>query len=103
MSYLSELLHRQINAGQALGKSVAYIKQRIGLVPTDAQVDGIVTQAEEAAALAAKAAAAVFAGYIRTHAPMLPAEVIAATAATMGLQLIDAAIAGAANVIKDSN
>jgi hypothetical protein len=102
-SYLSQLLHRRLSVAQALGKSVGYLKAKAGLTPTDAQVDDVVAKAEAAAQFAATAVQTAFADYIRTHAPLLPADVIAAQAATVGLHIIDAAIAGAGNVVKANN
>lgn len=104
MSFLSDLKNRRITATQFLGKSAGYLLQIAkGALPSDDKVTAIAAKAEADAATAAGAAQAAFAVYIRTHYPLLPAEIIATQAATLGLHLIDAAISGAANVVKANN
>lgn len=104
MSYLSDLKNRRTGAVQFLGLSARYILS-LGktLIPSDSDLDAAQKRAEEGAATAAAASEAAFAVYLRTHYPMLPAEVIASQAATAALTLIDSAISGATNVLKANN
>jgi uncharacterized membrane protein len=103
MSYLTELIGHRITKEQALAKSVGYIRRKLGLSVTDAQVDSVVVAAEAAASQAANSMQVALTAFIRAQAPMLPAEVIATVAATAALNVVDAAIAGAGNVVKANN
>lgn len=99
MSYLSELLNRQITAKDFLAKSITYLKAKVGLTVSDEAVDTAVEATDkftDALQVAAEA-------YIATHFPALPAQVIATAAVTQLLNTIDAAAAGAGNVIKANN
>lgn len=103
MSYLTDLAHRRVTVTQFLGKSVGYLKNKMGLAPTDAEVDTVAAAAEAAAAVTAQGVQDLLTAYIAAHAPMLPASVIATQASTVALHVVDAAISGAANVVKANN
>jgi hypothetical protein len=99
MSYLTELLRRQVGAKDALAKSVRYIKTRLGITVSDHIVDVGVRAGDtltDAVEMAVKT-------YIATTGVPLPAQVLAASAATTVFAHIDAAIAGAGEVIKANN
>ncbi len=98
MSYLSELIHKRISAAQFLAKSAKYLSTKTGFAPTDAQVDAVVSATDKVTDDIETAIAA----YLSAHLPALPAA-IAVSATTAALGVIDAAIAGAGNVIKDNN
>lgn len=95
MSYLSQLKNRQITAAQALAKSVAYLRDKLGVGLTDAQID----QAVDATDRMTDELEVVLANYIAKHFPALP-PAIAVAASTAALNVVDAAVAGAANVVK---
>lgn len=98
MSYLSQLKNHQITAKVFLAKSTRYLKEKAGLTVSDDAVDAAVAAADkltDAVETAVKA-------YIASTLPQLPAE-LAASAATAVLTHLDAAIAGAGNVIKANN
>jgi hypothetical protein len=98
MSYFSQLKSHQITAKQFLAKSTAYLKAKLGITVSDDAVDAAVGAADaltNAVEMAVK-------GYISSVLPQLPAE-LATSAATAVLNHLDAAIAGAGNVIKDNN
>jgi hypothetical protein len=103
MSYLSELLHRQITVGQALAKSVGYIKRKTLGTVSDADVDAAVAKAEKDAATLAATLQKQLATYIAAHIPLLPADVIAAAATTAALNAVDVGIAGLGNIVKANN
>jgi hypothetical protein len=98
MSYLSQLKNKQIGAKTFLAKSVRYLKEKLGLTVSDAAVDQAVAAADQLTD-AVEAAVKI---YLAATLPQLPA-VLATSAATTVLAHIDAAIAGAGNVIKDNN
>jgi hypothetical protein len=98
MSYVSELKNKQIDAKGFLAKSVRYLKEKLGFTITDEAVDHAVSATDKLT----DAIEAVVKTYIATTLPQLPAA-LATSAATAVLHHIDAAIAGAGNVIKDNN
>jgi hypothetical protein len=98
MSYLSQLKARQITAKEFLAKSVAYLKAKVGLTVSDEAVDDAVAAAE----ILIDAVEAAVKAYLASALPQLPAA-LAASAATGVLNHIDAAIAGAGNVVKANN
>jgi hypothetical protein len=98
MSYLSQLKNRQLDAKGFLAKSVRYLKDKLGITVSDTSVDRAVTATDhltDAVEVAVRA-------YLATALPQLPAA-LATSAATAVLNHIDAAIAGAGNVVKDNN
>lgn len=97
MSYLSELKNHQISLSQFVGKSVVYLQTKLGLTVSDKAVD-------EATASTTKFVndlEGVALAWIQATLPALPAAV-ATAAANAALNVVDAAIAGAGNVIKDA-
>jgi len=98
MSYLSEVLRRKITAKEGLAKSVTYLAQRLGLHVDDAAVD----KAVQATDAFTDSVEALVDTYIKDHLPALPAAVVQ-SAVTSLMSTIDAAVAGAANVVKDNN
>ncbi len=98
MSYLSQLKNHQITAKQFLAKSVTYLATKTGLTVSDEAVDHAVQATDD---LTDKLEL-VLGAFIRAHLPALPAA-IATSAATAALNVVDAAVAGAGNVIKDNN
>lgn len=98
MSYLSELKNGKISASEFLAKSTNYLKRKLGASVSDEDVDDAV-KAVDKMTDAVETAVHL---YIKTSLPALPAA-IAVSAATAVLNHIDAAIAGAGNVIKENN
>lgn len=98
MSYLSNLISHKMTAKQFLANSVVYLKTKLGITVSDDAVDRAISAAD---ALTDVVEAAVKA-YIASTLPQLPAE-LATSAATAVLTHLDAAIAGAGNVIKQAN
>lgn len=99
MSYLSEMIHRQITAKQFLAKSVVYLKEKAGITVSDDGVD-VAVEATDKFTDALQALAVI---YIQTHFPDLPGKATAVAGVTALLNTIDAAAAGAGNVIKANN
>lgn len=98
MSYLSQLKNRQISAKEFLAKSVGYLSRKLGVTVSDQKVDEAVAALDRVTDDVETALAA----YLSTHVPGLPVA-IATAATTAALNVIDAAIAGAGNVIKENN
>lgn len=98
MSYLSDLKNHKITLSQFLGKSVAYLNTKLGITVTDAAVDAGVNHLDE---MTDKIETAVTT-YISAVLPALPAA-LAVAASNAVIATLDAAIAGAGNVIKDNN
>jgi len=97
-SYASQLKNHQITFKQFLVKSVTYLKNELGLSVSDEAVDVTVKATDELTDVLE----AAIVTYLELHLPKIPAE-IAISAATAALATIDAAIAGAGNVIKENN
>lgn len=98
MSYFSQLKRNQITAKEFLAKSVGYLSRKLGVTVSDEKVD----EAVQAVDNVTDQVEAALAKYIAAHVPGLPA-VIAVAATNAALNVIDAAIAGAGNVIKENN
>jgi hypothetical protein len=98
MSYLSELTNHKITLSQFLGKSVAYLNNKLGITVTDEAVDAGVNHLVTTTDTIETAVKA----YISNVLPALPAA-LAVAASNAVIATIDAAIAGAGNVIKDNN
>lgn len=98
MSYLSELLRGKSSAKETLAKSVRYLKNKLGVTVSDKAVDDAVKATDKLT----DAIQVAVQTYIATTVPQLPAA-LATSAVTAVLNHIDAAIAGAGNVIKDNN
>ncbi len=99
MSYLSELIRGKRSLTSFVAKSTKYIKEKLGAVVDDEDVDEAVQRLDQ---LTDTIEVAVNA-YIKANVPMLPAQVVATTVAHTVLQQIDLAIAAAGNVIKENN
>jgi hypothetical protein len=98
VSYLTDLIHKRIDAAKFLGQSVHFLKDKLGISVNDATVDAAVKASDKLTDVIEAAVKT----YIATTLPQLPAA-LATSAATAVLHHLDAAIAGAGNVIKDNN
>jgi uncharacterized membrane protein YdjX (TVP38/TMEM64 family) len=98
MSWLSDWKKKRLTTAEVLGKSFGYLKKKLGQAVSDEQVDELV----EAADAATDKLEVIIAQLIQAKAPILPAA-IATIAAAQAMAVVDAAIAAAANVVKDNN
>ncbi len=96
-SYLARLLDGRDDAKTFLVKSFTFLSGRTGIKPTPAQIDPAV----EAVDKATDAAENAFRVLIQAKYPGIPAS-IATAAVTAGLNMIDAAVAGAGEALKKS-
>lgn len=98
MSYLSQLKNHQITTKQFLAKSVTYLATKLGVTVSDEKVDEAVKAVDDVTDKIEQ----IITAYLAAQLPALPAA-IATAATTAALNTIDAAIAGAGNVIKENN
>lgn len=98
MSWLSDLVKGRKKAPEVIALSVIYLRTKLGVTVTDAKVDEATAAAKRLGDVMENALKA----YIAVQAPGLPAAV-ASMAVIAAFNSIDAAIAGAANVVKANN
>ena len=98
MSWLMDLIKGRKKAPEVIALSVIYLRTKLGVTVTDAKVDEATAAAKKLGDVMEEAIKA----YIAVQAPGLPAAV-ASMAVIAAFNSIDAAVAGAANVIKANN
>lgn len=97
MSWKSWVQAQLTAATQTLGDSIAYLKRKTGLTITDRQADALAAKAQKAIA----DIEAILAGVI-DEIPGVP-SIVAKIGAHAAAQVLDAAIAGAAEAVKANN
>lgn len=106
MSYLSDLKSGKISALKFFTKSAGWLARQAGVDLSDAGVDDLVRQADEATDKAVPQLEAVLLELITKSFPVLPvaaAQVIASRVSVMALEQVDTAISAAGAVIKKAN
>lgn len=98
MSWLSDWKKKRLTAAEVVGKSAVYLRERLGVKVTDAQA----TEAEREAKMLADKIEALLKPYIAKQLPLVP-EGITAIGVTALFSVLDAAIAGAANTVRENN
>lgn len=98
MSWLTKIKSALKLDGKTVGESIGYLLKKAGKLVTDKQVDALVAKSDKVT----DQIEAALAAFIKAEVPLLPTAV-ASMAASAAMQIVDAAIAGAANVVKDNN
>jgi hypothetical protein len=98
MSWLSRIKSALKLDGKTVGESIAYLMKKAGKLVTDKQVDQLVAKSDKVTDQIEVALAA----FIKAEVPLLPTAV-ATMAASAAMNVVDAAIAGAANVLRDGD
>lgn len=98
MSWLTSVIRGKMTASEVLARSTVYLKTKLGVTVSDDKVDEAVKVTDDLT----DQLEAVIKAYLAAQLPALPAA-IATQAVTAALNTIDAAIAGAGNVIKANN
>ncbi len=98
MSYFSQLKNGQITAKEFITRGLRLVYSRFGVSVSDAKIDAGAKALDDLTDVVEKAVSA----YVMAHAPGVPAA-IAVAATNAALNVVDAAIAGAAEAAKKAN
>jgi len=98
MSWITDLVRGRKKAPEVIALSTIYLREKLGLTVSDEKID----EAKAAAIKLGDGLEAAIKVYLQAQAPGIPAAV-GSMAVIAAFNSIDAAIAGAANVVKANN